>query len=166
MVYKNVNGFNTKSTGNAKVTRAKLIIDSLEADIVAYNKIRVNWKHKVNVNGLGKMFHGGGLEVSAETAHNVHESCTEKTQEGGTGMLAYGLMLNNLDLSEASKDETGLGRWVTMTFKGAEGFVTRVLCGYNPCYNRSKTPNGTVYQQHSQYFVTVEKDLTCPRTRF
>lgn len=43
--------------------------------------------------------------------------------------LAYGSLLDNLDLMEFTKDETGLGHWGVMTFKGSEGFVTQVLCG-------------------------------------
>ncbi len=42
---------------------------------------------------------------------------------------------------------------------------TRVVCGYNPCYN--KNPNSrTTYQQHRQFLITQRKDLTCPRTKF
>jgi hypothetical protein len=51
-----------------------------------------------------------------------------------------------------------------MTLKG-EGVQTRVVCGYNPCYN--KNPNSsTSYQQHHRYFITKKGDLTCPRTKF
>lgn len=124
---------NTKLTGNWKLDKAKGMIDSLEADVVAFNEMRVNWKHKAHMNGLGKMFQGGGLDIKAVTAHNTHEGGSYKTQEGGTAMLAYGQILNSLDLLELSKDKTGLGRWVVMTFKGSEGFVTCILCGYNPC---------------------------------
>jgi hypothetical protein len=46
-----------------------------------------------------------------------------------------------------------------------DGFRTRVVCGYNPCYN--KNPNSsTMYQQHWQFFITQRRDLTCPRTKF
>jgi hypothetical protein len=42
---------------------------------------------------------------------------------------------------------------------------TRVVCGYNPCYN--KNPNSsTKYQQHRQFFTTQRRDLTCLRTKF
>jgi hypothetical protein len=51
-----------------------------------------------------------------------------------------------------------------MTLKG-EGVQTRVVCGYNPCYNR-KPDSSTSYQQHRRYFITKKGDLTCPRTKF
>ena len=51
-----------------------------------------------------------------------------------------------------------------MTLWG-DGVRTRVVCGYNPCYN--KNPNSsTTYQQHRQFFITQRKDLTCPPTKF
>jgi hypothetical protein len=51
-----------------------------------------------------------------------------------------------------------------MTLKG-EGVQARVVCSYNPCYN--KNPNSsTLYQQHRRYFITKMGNLTCPRTKF
>jgi hypothetical protein len=41
---------------------------------------------------------------------------------------------------------------------------TRVVCGYNPCYN-NKTDNSTTYQQHRRYFQVRNKNQ-CPRTLF
>ena len=51
-----------------------------------------------------------------------------------------------------------------MTLKGDQG-RTRVVCGYNPCYNKNPD-SGTTYQQHRRFFITKKKDLTCPRTKF
>jgi hypothetical protein len=51
-----------------------------------------------------------------------------------------------------------------MTLKG-EGVQTRVVCGYNTCYN--KNPNiSTSHQQHHRYFITKKGDLTCLQTKF
>ena len=52
-----------------------------------------------------------------------------------------------------------------MTFCGSEGIKTRVVCGYNPCYNKKKESN-TSYQQQQQFFITKQKDGTCPSKRF
>jgi hypothetical protein len=50
-----------------------------------------------------------------------------------------------------------------MTLEG-DGVRTNVICGYNPCYN--KTPdNSTTYQQHRRYFRPRNEDK-CPRTLF
>jgi hypothetical protein len=71
----------------------------------------------------------------------------------------------NLDLEQMGKDPTGLGRWLVMTVKGSNGSQTRIVCGYNPCYNRN--PNSSIsYQQHRGYLLMQQKDLTCLRTNF
>jgi hypothetical protein len=51
-----------------------------------------------------------------------------------------------------------------MTVQG-DGARTRIVCGYNPCGN-NKLNSGTTYQQHRRYFVTQQKDLSCPQVRF
>ena len=61
--------------------------------------------------------------------------------------------------------EQYLGRWVVMVFRGSNEITTRIVFGYNPCYNRKKQSK-TSYQQVSRYYITREKDLTCPRKRF
>ena len=165
LMYENINGLLPHITGNPRLEKAKKLIDELQPDIVAYNEVRINWKHRQVVHGMGKMFQGGGTEVRAVTAHNVHENIGKK-QEGGTALLAYGWILDHLDSGEVQRDESNLGRWVVMTFRGANELKTRVLCGYNPCYNSSKVPNGTVYQQQARHLITERKNMTCPRTQF
>jgi hypothetical protein len=51
-----------------------------------------------------------------------------------------------------------------MMLKG-EGVQTRVVCSYNPCYNK-KMNSSTSYQQHCRYFITKKGSLTCLRTKF
>lgn len=65
----------------------------------------------------------------------------------------------------SGRDETGLGRWVFMTFVGEGGIVTRVVCCYNRCYNKNQVSR-TSYQQQRRYFINKEHDDTCPRKRF
>ena len=52
-----------------------------------------------------------------------------------------------------------------MTLVGEDGFKTRMVCGYNPCYNNKKG-SSTTYQQHRRFFITTKKDTTCPRKKF
>ena len=86
-------------------------------------------------------------------------------QQGGTSLLLYGQLIDQYDFEASGKDDTGLGRWVVMAFRGSEGIVTRIVCGYNPCVTSPKAKRST-YQQHRRYFIAKEKDLTCPRKRF
>jgi exonuclease III len=163
LIYENVNGINNRLCNNDKVEKAKEIIDNLEVDIVAYNEHRLNMQDRHNVNGFSQLFKGGEAAIHSVVAHNVHENFG-KVQEGGTSLMAIGPLTEFIEHDQAGKDETGLGRWSVMTFKGDRG-RTRVICGYNPCYN-SNPDSSTSYQQHRRFFVTRKKDLTCPRTKF
>ncbi len=96
-------------------------------------------------------------------AHNVHENLGH-VQEGGTSLMAFRSIIEHIANNQPEKDETGLGRWSVMTFKG-ENCLTHVVCGYNPCYN-AKPDSRTTYQQHRRYFITQRGDLTCPRVKF
>ena len=140
------------------------MIDDLEVDLVALPEHKVNCRHKLNRNGFRQMFHGGEADIRAVAAHNVHKNVS-KHQEEGTALLAYGSIVEQYDFEHSGKDNTGLGRWVSMVFRGSEGVTTRIVCGYNPCYNTRKESR-TFYQQNRRYLITKEKDRSCPRKRF
>ena len=76
----------------------------------------------------------------------------------------FGHLMQQIDVNDSGKDPTGLGRWTVMTLIG-DGCKTRIVYGYNPCGN-NELNSGTSYQQQKRFFVTVQKDLTCPRKKF
>jgi len=83
---------------------------------VAYSEHKVNGcAHKDNANGFGQMFNGGETEIRTQVGHNVHKN-VGRTQQGGTGLLLYGPLINQYDFEASGKDDTGLGRWVVMVF--------------------------------------------------
>ncbi len=93
------------------------------------------------MNGFSQLFSGGEALIQLVVAHNVHKNIGN-VQEGGTSLMVIGSLSEYIKNDQPRKDETGLGRWSVMTFKGDKG-RTRVLCGYNPCYNKnpdSSTP--------------------------
>ena len=67
-------------------------------------------------------------------------------------MLLYGPIVDHYDFEKFSKDGTGLGRWVVMVFQGSEGIKTRIVYGYNLCYNK-KMDSSNSYQQQLRYPV-------------
>ena len=164
LLYENANGIDGRFNNNEKVAKAKELHNELEADVVAYCEHRINLKHKLNKVGFNQLFWGGEAEVRSVVAHNIHaDEIKGRTQEGGTSMLAFGGVIDYLDMSKSGKDESGLGRWVVMTFES--DVRTRIVCGYNPCGN-DKTNSGTVYQQHRRYWITKRRSLVCPRVKF
>jgi hypothetical protein len=159
LIYENVNGLSNKLSDNEKVEKAKEIHDELEVDIVAYNEHRLNMHDRRNVNEFNQLFKGGKVALQSVVAHNVHENIG-RVQEGGTSLLLFGPLTEQLDNDQPRKDESGLGRWSVMTLQG-DGVRTRVVCGYNPCYNKNQY-SSTTYQQHRRFFITQRSDLTCP----
>ena len=108
------------------------------------------------------MSNGGETDLRAIAAHKVYKNVA-RTQEGGTGILIYGDLLEQFDSEKSGKDEVGLDRWTHMCFKDDDGYMTLVLvvCGYNPCYNHKQGSN-TVYQQHRRYLINKKKDESYP----
>ena len=51
-----------------------------------------------------------------------------------------------------------------MTLEG-DRVRTRIVCGYNPCYNNNNPNSSTTYQQHRRYF-RPRNEFKCPRTLF
>ncbi len=77
--------------------------------------------------------------------------------------MLFGPLTEQLENDQPGKAESGLGRWSAMTLWG-DGVRTRVVCGYNPCYNKNQY-SSTTYQQHRRFFITQKSDLTCPRKK-
>ena len=83
--------------------------------MVAFLEHKINCRHKLNRNCFRQMFQVGEADIRAVVAHNVHKNVS-KYQEGGTSLLAYGPIVDQYDLEHSGKDNTGLGRWVSISF--------------------------------------------------
>jgi len=167
LIYENCNSLPNRLGGNHKLEKMKDLIHEWEADLVGIVEHRQNMKHKQNVNGWNKLFRRCEEDVRSIVAHNTHEN-ELPVQEGGTGILAFGPLIEYLDVRNSGKDTSGLGRWTMMLLKG-DGIQTRVICGYNPCKsNKAQRINsGTSYAQHRRYLIHTRKDITtCPRDLF
>ena len=167
LIYENLNGLLARLSNNEKLDKARGLIHDLEADIVCYNEHRLNLTHKDNKNGFSQLFRGGEADIRSVAAHNTHEAkVAGRIQEGGVAALLFGPLIAQYDIESSGKDELGLGRWVMLVFKGENDITTRVIVAYNSCYNKNKNATRCSYQQQRRYFITKEKDTTCPRTRF
>jgi hypothetical protein len=167
LLYENVNSLSNRLWGNSKLEKAKDLIHEWGADIVGMVEHRQNLQHKDIRNGWNKLFMQGEEEVRSTVAHNVHENVSP-LQEGGVGLLMFGPLIGSLHTVQSGKDESGLGRWTTMTLQG-DSITTRIVCGYNPCKSHSSggIPSRTSYAQHRRYLINTRKDTTtCPRTLF
>ena len=109
--------------------------DDLEADIFAITEHKNNMKRQRNRrHGVAQLFNGGEVMARGKLACNGQEGqekfLDKKSQEGGTGMVAFGELASLLGSGRIGMDKTGLGRWTYMEFKGEEGVSTVVVSGY------------------------------------
>jgi hypothetical protein len=109
LIYENANGFSNRLSDNNKIDKAKEIHDKLNVNIVAYCEHRLNVRNKHNINGFNQLFKGGKAAIQSVVAHNTHENigCV---QEGGTSLLLFGALTEQLVHDEPGKEESGLGR--------------------------------------------------------
>jgi hypothetical protein len=108
VIYENLNSLNTCMKDNDKVERMRELHDELETDIAAYCKHKINYKHKKNVNGFNQLFKGGEAAIHSIVAHNVHEN-VGKIQQGGTSLVMFGHLTQQIEGYKNGKDPTGLG---------------------------------------------------------
>jgi hypothetical protein len=140
--YKNVKGINNRMCNNEKLERMREIHDKLEVNIAAYSKHQLNMKNKNNCSSFNQLFKGDEAVVHSVIAHNVHENFG-MVQQGGTSLIMFGPLTDQLDFNENGKDDTGLGRWSVMTVQG-DGAQTRIVCGSNPCGNSKLNSSTTI----------------------
>ena len=125
----------------------KDLIHEWSADIVGLVEHRQNLHHNNNKNGWSQLFQRADEDVRLVTAYNSHENVAPG-QEGGSGLLIFGPLIDQLDMKSSGNDESGLGRWSMIVVKG-DGIQTQTICGYNP-YKPSKKRHisSTSYAQH------------------
>jgi hypothetical protein len=109
LIYENANGLGKKFANNNKVKPAKEIHNDLEVDTVAYTKHQLNMWHARNVNGFNQLFCEGEAAICPLVTHNVHENIGWR-QKGGTNWMLFGPLIEQLDMNQSGKDNTGLGR--------------------------------------------------------
>ena len=80
-------------------------------------------------------------------AFNTHEDFGWK-QQGGTFGLAFGQLASRV--KNVGTDDSSLGRWCWMQFRGGDGHVVQIIAACQPCRSVD-TQLGTVWQQHHQY---------------
>ena len=108
MVYENVNRLNNRLCGNKKIKRMMGLHDKLKVDMAAYCEHKLNMKHRKNINGFNQLFKGGEAAIQSIVAHNVHKNVGQ-VQQGGTSLILFGHLTDQLDHNESGKDPTGLG---------------------------------------------------------
>jgi hypothetical protein len=59
----------------------------------------------LNRNGFNQLFKGGEAAIHLIVVHNIHENFG-KTQQGGTSLMMFGHIMEQLDFERSGKDNT------------------------------------------------------------
>jgi exonuclease III len=83
-------------------------------------------------------------------AYNKTEEFSSTVQYGGVGVLAVGETRHRI--CATGEDDTGLGRWAWVRYKGKGETFLRVVGAYRP--NPKAYGENTVFIQHQRYLLT------------
>ena len=168
LLWENVNSLKVITDPNlARVRCIDEMRKRLQADVLAMCETNCAWGN-APVDRQFNMLFGQGEERTSKAAYNRNDKFPPKSQYGGTALMAFGRLTGFFGGS--GQDETNLGRWTWMLFKG-EGKNVRVISAYCPvksCRVRRRGADlhdrlGTVWEQHVRYFGDLTVD---PRKRF
>ena len=168
LMWENTNSL--KVITDPKLARVRCIDElrkRVQADILGLCETNCAW----HVAGRDRQFHqlfGPGEDRMSRAACNKNDRWPPKSQYGGTALMAFGRLSGFSGGS--GEDETKLGRWSWIRFKG-DGKSVVMVSAYRPvkpsCVRRRGTDLhdhlGTVWEQHVRHFGDPDVD---PRKRF
>lgn len=168
LLWENVNSLKVVTDPN--LNRVRCIDEMrkrLQADVLAMCETNCTW----GLAPVDRQFHflfGQGEDRLSRAAYNRNDKYPPKSQYGGTALMAFGRLTGFSGGN--GEDETNLGRWTWMRFKG-EGKNVRVISAYRPVKSSRVRRRGadltdrlgTVWEQQVRHFGDMDVD---PRKRF
>ena len=118
----------------------KTFMRQTECDIIGFAEHNTNMKHCKGMRNPSELFRTEN-SLRHSFAHNKHED-PGVFQQGGVALLAVSGAASRV--FQQGVDESGLGRWAWLLFRGRNGLCTRIYVAYRPTRSSG---NGTVYQQ-------------------
>ena len=151
-----LNGIASEMTRKTKVEQSTMLINTYDVDVQAFIEPGMNWGQLKSSETYASFF-DAEIELRSVTGHNKNENPPTEHQQGGTGIMGVGEMLEYW--RNPGSDWRGLGRWTSVCLEGSPVHRTRVVSAY--CLGRSRAKGwGRVYQQHLRYIQEHGLDTT------
>ena len=151
-------------TKNPKDEHIFTSINNYELSITLMQEMGLNWnavRHEDQWRERVKA-HLEYQQTKSYVSHNTRDKKQQQPRQwGGTGILSYG-KISHFTMG-AGSDLAKLGRWTWARYRGKDGITLRCVSIYRP--SNSKKGEETVYQQHKEYFQSINDDR-CPRLAF
>ena len=134
-----------------------------KCDIFGLSETNLHWKMLHNSATLYSRLRQKWKYFKQVTSHNTHAKLG-KTQRGGTCMATVGQAAYRH--YSHGVDQSGLGRWSWMEFRGKDDHATRVYTAYRPGGKpASDSERTTVYHQQKRYLQKQKLNIE-PRDFF
>ena len=142
-----LNGIATRLVREVKVEQLTRLINRYDSDLLTFTEHGLNMGQFPPSQTFASFFQTE-IELRSTTGHNSFENPESRHQQGGTGIMAVGELLEYY--TPSNHDFRKLGRWTSALIAGSPQHRTRVVTAY--CVGKQKTAGfGRVYQQHLRY---------------
>ena len=124
-------------------------------DIIGVCECNTNWQRVPQQNRPKMLFKDVWESVHTSFNHNTNDISIEKIQPGGTGIISTNIYANRR--MEEGRDNTGLGRWTWVKYRGKKGLNLAVVSVYRPCNPRSDEGKSlkATFRQHKDFFGII-----------
>ena len=128
-----VNGCATKMIREVKVEQCTRLLNRYDVDLMTYAEHGLNMA-RLPPSQTFDSFFDAEIDLRSTTGHNSFENPESTNQQGGTGIMAIGELIQYY--RHPSNDFRKLGRWSLCIIEGNPQHRTRVVSAY--CVGRSK----------------------------
>jgi len=151
-----LNGTATKLIREVKVEQCTRLINKYDIDMISFAEHGLNMGRFPPSQTFNSFFQAE-TELRSVTGHNSTENPETQHQQGGTGIMGVGELLEYY--KKPANDFRKLGRWTSVIIEGSPQHRTRVVSAY--CVGKTKPEgHGRVYQQHLRYLQHKGWDQT------
>ena len=158
----NISGFSL-SAHSAKDDHLRSFMEENDVDVMILPEANVCWHKLYHRDRLHERTFGWFEDIHRGHAYNFGDDESDRRQYGGIVILSRNHSASRV--MESGRDETGLGRWTWVRYRGRNGIITRIVGCYRPCVPSSTSSSGSVYAQHQRHFNAAADDI-CPREAF
>ena len=156
MMVTQLNGCATRMIREVKVEQCTQLLNRYDIDLMTHAEHGLNMA-RLPPSKTFDSFFDAEIDLRSTTSHNSFENPESTHQQGGTGIMAIGELIQYY--RHPSNDFRNLGRWSSCIIEGNPQHRTRVVSAYCVGKNKPRGP-GRVYQQHLRYIQHKGLDVT------
>jgi hypothetical protein len=147
-LYVQLNGMRTNKIRNRKAAILQSLCRRYDIGIASFAEVGVNRSRSKHKKRLLTLLPDLSQSACCSTSHNRHDRSGAIKQQGGTGILVLGDLIQFY--RKGRKDFRGLGRWDSCLLQDSPGHRTRYVQGY-AVIDRFTPHLDSIYQQSVVY---------------